>query len=108
MAEYVPEDSRRRKWHIDGINSADSEADRLSRAMSLARAELKRCEVRRPEDAVGLRRQLAYLIAAFALDVHKVRPAHEFREVFPPLPGGGWKPKPRSDARHPRGVAEAS
>lgn len=108
MAEYVAEDSRRRKWHIDGINSADGEADRLSRAMSLARAELRRCEASRPGDAPGLRRQLAYLIAAFALDVHKSRPAPEFREAFPPLPGGGWKPKPHSDARHPRGLAEAS
>jgi hypothetical protein len=102
MAGRTADETRRRQWHVDRINSADDDADRVSRALALAGAELKRCAARRPGDAPGLRRQLAYMIAAFALDIHKMHPKPEFLEAFPALPGGGWVPKPNSDARHPR------
>lgn len=101
MSVALTAQSRRRQWHVDGINTATDEVDRLGKAMALARAELKRCEAERPADAPGLARQLAHLVATFALDVHRVHPAPEFRETFPLLPGGGWAAKPHSGARRP-------
>ena len=101
MSVTLTAQSRRRQWHVDGINGATDEIDRLGKAMALARAELKRCEVERPADAVGLCRQLAHVIATFALDVHRVHPAPEFLGDFPLLPGGGWSAKPHSGARRP-------
>jgi len=93
--------SRKRQWHIDKVNNATTPADQMDCAISWARAELAQCASARPEDAPGLRRQLAHMIAMFAADIHRVHPAPEFRDSLPPLPGGGWAPKPRSDARHP-------
>lgn len=101
MRVSVTPTSRRRQWWVDKVNGAPSAVDQLQLAFDWARAELTQCEAVRPDDADGLRRHLAHIIATFAADVHRVHPAPEFAESFPPLPGGGWVPKPRSDARHP-------
>jgi hypothetical protein len=101
MSVSITPSSRRRQWHIDRVNSAPSPADQFGCAVAYVRAELAKCEKARPEDAAGLFRQIAHVIATFAADVHRSHPAPEFRESFPALPGGGWAPKPRSDARHP-------
>jgi hypothetical protein len=93
--------ARRRQWHIDRVNNATSPVDQLSYATAYVRGELAKCQTTRPADAAGLYRQLAHMIATFAAEVHKARAALEFRESFPALPGGGWAPKPASDARHP-------
>jgi hypothetical protein len=101
MSVSVTPSSRRRQWHIDKVNGASSPVVQFQCAVDYARAELAKCQTTRPEDAAGLYRQLAYVIAAFAADVHRAHPAPEFRESFPTVPGGGWAPKPRSDARLP-------
>ena len=101
MSISVTPSSRRRQWHIDRVNGAPSAVDQLGCAVAYVRAELAKCQAARPGDAAGLCRQIAYMIAAFASDVHRSHPAPEFRDSFPALPGGGWAPKQRSDARHP-------
>lgn len=93
--------SNSRKWHIDHINNAPDADEALRRAVEWARAELRDCQVRRPADADGFRWQLVHLIAQIAPEIHRSHPADEFRGQTPLLSGGGWEPKPGSNARRP-------
>lgn len=94
MHVNVTSSSRRHQWHIDHINNAPDAHEALARAQRWMRAELKACEERRPEDADGFRRQLAYVLADFLRQMPRWRPAPEFRDSLPELPGGGWTPVP--------------
>jgi hypothetical protein len=93
--------SNGRKWHIDHINNAPSADVALRRAEEFLRAELRDCQLRRSQDADGLRWQLAHMLAGRALEIHDHRPSDEFRGNPPKLPGGGWVPKPGASVRHP-------
>lgn len=93
--------SNARKWHIDHINNASTAAEALRRADEWIRAELRDCQLRRPQDADGFRWQVVHLLADFGLAIHRSHPADEFRFNPPKLPGGGWEPKPGGNARRP-------
>ena len=89
------------KWHVDHINKAATADEALRRAYEYARAELRDCQLRRPQDADGFRRQIAHVLAGFAGEIHRSHPADEYRYGAPALPGGGWVPKPGSNVRQP-------
>jgi hypothetical protein len=93
--------SNGRKWHIDHINSAPSADEALRRTVEWIRAELRDCQLRRPQDADGFRWQVIHLLAGFGLEIHRSHPADEFRFARSPLPGGGWVAKPGANVRHP-------
>ena len=93
--------SNARKWHIDHVNNALTADEALRRAGEWLRAELRDCQLRRPQDADGFRWQVIHLMAGFALEIHRSHPADEFRANPPKLPGGGWAGKPGADVRHP-------
>ena len=69
--------SNGRKWHIDHINNAPTGREALRRMEEWIHAELRDCQVRRPQDADG------------------------FRVNPPKLPGGGWVAKHGANVRHP-------
>lgn len=90
------------KWHIDHINRAPTADAALRRAYEYARARLRDCQIRRPEEADRFRLQLAHAIAIFTNEIHRGHLDDEYRTGVPPeLPGGGWAPKPGSNVRHP-------
>jgi hypothetical protein len=94
--------SNGRKWHIDHINNARDAAEALRRMDEWIRAELRDCQVRRPEDADGFRWQIIHeLTERFALNIHNCHPADKIRCNPPKLPGGGWVAKPGTNVRHP-------
>ena len=93
--------SNGRKWHIDHINNAPTADEALRRMWDWLRAELRDCQVRRPQDADGFRWQVIHLLAGFGLEIHRSHPADEFRATPPALPGGGWVAKPGANVQHP-------
>jgi len=93
--------SNARRWHIDHINNAPDAAEALRRANEWVRAELRDCQLRRPQDADGFRWQITHLLAGLALVIHRSHPADEFRVAPPNLPGGGWEAKPGTNVQHP-------
>jgi hypothetical protein len=93
--------SNSRKWHIDHVNNAGTADEALRRAWDWIRAELRDCQLRRPQDADGFRWQIIHLLAGFGLEVHRSHPADEFRFSPPKLPDGGWVPKPGSRVQYP-------
>lgn len=101
MLAEVTSLSNAAKWHVDHINNSPDAEQALLRAMDWVRAEIRACSSRRPADADGFRRQLAHVIAGFAAEVPRSRPAFEFLAGPVPLPGGGWEPKPGTHARRP-------
>ena len=90
-----------RRWHIDHINNAPTAAEALRRADEWIRAELRDCQLRRPQDADGFRWQIVHLLAGFGLEIHRSHPADEFRGIPPRLAGGGWERKPGVSVRLP-------
>lgn len=101
MLTTEPAVSNGRRWHIDHINNAPTATEALRRTDEWIRAELRDCQLRRPEDADGFRWQIIHLLAGFGRDMHRSRPADEFRTDPPKLPGGGWVAKPGTNVRHP-------
>lgn len=93
--------SNGRKWHIDHVNNAPTEDEAMRRAVEWVRAELRDCQLRRPQDAEGFRRQIKHVLAGFALEIHRSKPADEYRFGPAPLPGGGWEAKPGVNVRRP-------
>jgi hypothetical protein len=93
--------SNGRKWHIDHINNASDADEALRRAVEWIRAELRGCQLHRPQDADGFRWQIVHVLAGFGRDIHDHRPADDFRANLPKLPGGGWIAKPGTNVRHP-------
>jgi hypothetical protein len=93
--------SNARKWNIDHINNALTAAEALRRMDEFLRAELRDCQLHRPQDADGLRWQAIHLLFPLALEIHDHRPADEFRVNPPKLPGGGWVAKHGTNVRHP-------
>jgi hypothetical protein len=93
--------SNGRKWHIDHINNSADADEAMRRAWDWVRAELRDCQLRRPQDADGFRWQIAHLLAGYGLDIHNHHPADEFRANPPKLAGGGWVPKPGSRTQRP-------
>jgi hypothetical protein len=82
--------------HVDKINQALAAGD-PDRAFYLAyqyfRARRKHIRgKRRQQDADGFSRQAAHLLAGFAGEMHRGRPADEFRLASPLIPGGDWRP----------------
>ena len=91
-----------RKWHIDHINEAPDSEVALQRAFEWIKAELRDCQVRRPRDVEGLRWHLIHDLAErYGHEIHRSRPADEFRHDPQRLPGGGWVAKPGANVRHP-------
>jgi hypothetical protein len=93
--------SNGRKWHIDHINNAPTAEIALQRAFEWARAELRDCQLRRPQDAEGFRWQIIHELADRTHQIHGNHPGDEYRYNPPKLPGGGWVAKPGSNVRHP-------
>lgn len=93
--------SNGRKWHIDHINNAPNAEVALQRAFEWAKAELRDCQLRRPQDAEGFRWQIIHTLAEFGHEIHHAHPADEFRFGPPKLPDGGWVKKPGANVREP-------
>jgi hypothetical protein len=94
--------SNGRKWHIDHINNAPSSEVALQRAFEWIKAELRDCQVRRPQDADGLRWVIIHDLAEkYGHEIHRSRPPAGFRYDPPKLPGGGWVQKPGANVREP-------
>lgn len=91
-----------RKWHIDHVNKAPDSEIALQRAFEWIKAELRDCQVRRPGDVEGLRWHLIHDLAArYGHEIHRSRPADDFRTHPPKLPGGGWVRKSGVNVREP-------
>ena len=58
--------SNGRKWHIDHINNAPTADEALRRMDEWIRAELRDCQLRRPQDADGFRWQIVHRLAGIA------------------------------------------
>lgn len=101
MLTTEPAVSNGRKWHIDHINNAPTAAEALRRMDEWIRAELRDCQLRRPQDADGFRWQIIHDLMRYATGIHRSRPADEYRANPPKLPGGGWVAKPGTNVRHP-------
>lgn len=84
--------TRRAQWHVDHINNAPTPDEARARVRRWELAEFRALEARRPEDVDGFRRQLTYVIADFLRQMPTGRPAPEFCESMPEVPGGGWTP----------------
>ena len=83
--------SNGRKWHIDHINKAPTSEVALQRTFEWIRAELRDCQVRRPQDAEGFRWRIIHELAAeYGHKIHGNHPDDKFRYDPPRLPGGGW------------------